>query len=283
LWRAQQVVPSWRARCDARDRTALPQIGRWLASALIGFAGLACGDDQRPPGPSSVAGASAGVSGAGSTANAGAGGAAGSPSSAAGSAGAAGAAGSSPDAPLCPASPECQRLCSGLADDPAACGLGDRGQCGCLCEERFDGPCPGELAALSDCIRDEPSVDCRERGRIFPGCEDESFALEACDFAARDQLCAGAYPACTPFCRGLRLAFCPSGPESAAACLCGCEATVVTRCATEFEAFMGCTEQTPSFACDGEGRVVAASCEPAWQALAACMAVPAPGSADAGG
>jgi hypothetical protein len=143
-------------------------------------------------------------------------------------------------------------------------------------------PCPDELVALSDCIRDAPSIDCAARGRIFTGCEDESFALEACDFSAREQLCASAYPACTPFCRGMRLAFCPHGPESAAACLCGCEATVVTRCAAELDVFMGCTEGQPTFACDGDGRVVSSSCAGEWQALAACMVVPAPGSPDAG-
>lgn len=151
-----------------------------------------------------------------------------------------------------------------------------------MCEARFGDPCPAELAALSDCIRDAPSVDCAVRGRIFAGCEDESFALEACDFAARGQLCASAYPECTPFCRGLRLAFCPRGPESAAACLCGCEATVVTRCAAELDAFTDCAGAEPTFACGGDGRAVASSCEDAWQTLAACMARPAPASSDAG-
>jgi hypothetical protein len=263
-----------------RDRTRLPRFGQLFASGLIALsAAMACGPEKRPPGVSSAVGASGGASGAsgggiGGVANAGAGVEGGAP-------GTAGAAGSAPEG-ACQSAPECQRLCSALADDPAACGLGDRRQCGCLCEERFNGPCPAELAALSDCIRDAPSIDCATRGRIFPGCEDESFALEACDFSAREQLCAGAYPACTPFCRGLRSAFCPRGPESAASCLCGCEATVVTRCAAAFDAFMGCSEGTPTFACDADGRVVAAACEEAWQTLAACMAVPAPGSPDAG-
>jgi hypothetical protein len=278
LWCTHSVVPSRRARRDARDRTPLAQFGLLFASGLIALAAAACGDEKRPPGISSGAGVSGGPSGAA------AGGAATSGSAGEGGSalGAAGAAGSSAEAPACPARPECQRLCSALADDPAACGLGDRQECACACEERFNGPCPDELAALSDCIRDAPSIDCAERGRIFPGCEDESFALEACDFSAREQLCASAYPACTPFCRGLRLAFCPAGPESAAACLCGCEATVVTRCAAELDAFMGCTGGEPTFACDADGRVLASSCEDEWQRLAACMAVPAPGSADAG-
>lgn len=281
MWCTHGVVPSRRGGRDARDRTPLTQFGHLFASGLIALAAAACGAEKRPPGISSaVGGASGAVAGGG--ASSGAGGEGGSALGTAGAAGAAGAAGSSPDDPACQARPECQRLCGALADDPVECGLGDRRECPCACEERFNGPCPGELAALSDCIRDVPSIDCAARGRIFPGCEDESFALEACDFSAREQLCASAYPACTPFCQGLRLAFCPRGPESAAACLCGCEATVVTRCAAELDAFMGCTGGEPTFACDGDGRVVASSCEDVWQALAACMAVPAPGSPDAG-
>lgn len=184
--------------------------------------------------------------------------------------------------PECVPREECQRLCGALGSDPAGCGLGDPRQCGCLCEERFNAPCHDSLAALSECIGEAPSIDCAERGRVFAGCEDESFALEACDFAARGQLCAVDQPACTPFCRGLRLGFCARGPESVAACLCGCEATLVTRCQPEFDAFMACTDSAPSFSCDGAGRPVATRCDDAWLALSACMELPASGAADAG-
>ena len=264
------------------DRTRWAQFGRLLASGLIGVAAWSCGSEARAPRVG--AGAFGASAGAGGAAAGGAGGAR--ASGAAGEGGSAlatgGGAGQAPDEPACLPRQECQRLCGALGDDPASCGLGDRRQCGCLCEERFNGPCPDELATLAACIRDAPSIDCAARGRIFPGCEDESFALEACDFSAREQLCAGAYPACTPFCRGLRLAFCTRGPESAAACLCGCEATLVTTCAAQFDAFMSCSAGTPTFACDADGRATAVSCADQWQALEACMAAPAPGSPDAG-
>jgi hypothetical protein len=161
-----------------------------------------------------------------------------------------------------------------LGADPSACGLGNARQCGCECEERFNGPCPDELDALMACAGETPSIDCRTRGRILSGCENESFALEACDFQAREQLCAGAHPECTPYCRNAVLAFCPLGPESAASCLCGCEASLVTTCANEFAAFMACSAQAPTFACDGVGRVVATSCAIEWSALAACQGTP---------
>jgi len=193
---------------------------------------------------------------------------------AAGEGGGGAAAGGPPDAPRCIPRQSCQRLCSAFGADAAACGLGDSRQCGCECEERLNGPCPEELDALLACAGDAPSIDCRARGRIFPGCESESFALEACDFQAREQLCAGAYPDCTPYCRGAALAFCPLGPESASSCLCGCEATLVTRCEGQFTAFMACTATAPAFSCDSAGRIVATSCSAEWDALAACQDAP---------
>jgi hypothetical protein len=191
-------------------------------------------------------------------------------------AGAAGEGGGAPDdgAPSCVPRQSCQRLCSTFGDDPASCGLGTLRQCGCACEERFNGPCPDELDALLTCAGDTPSIDCNARGRIFTGCEAESFALEACDFQARGQLCAGAFPACTPYCQGAVLAFCPLGPESVASCLCGCEASLVTTCGAEFDAFMTCTAQAPAFGCDIAGRIVASTCATEWSALSVCMGVP---------
>jgi len=243
---------------------------------MVLFAALACGSDHRPPRVEggSAAGGQAG-SGTGPAGTAGEGGAAGSAMAGAGAAGEGGAAGSgAPLEPSCVPRQSCQRLCTALGADPSACGLGNSRQCGCECEERLNGPCPDELDALVACAGETPSIDCSARGRIFPGCEDESFALEACDFQAREQLCAGAYPECTPYCRGAVLGFCPLGPESVASCLCGCEASLVTTCAGEFAAFMACTAQAPSFACDGSGRIVATSCDAEWAALAACQGVP---------
>jgi hypothetical protein len=243
----------------------------------------ACSSDERPPrlrigdaasGGAAGAGASnASGAGRGPTAGAGEGGSASAGASgAAGSAGAGGAGDAPPEEETCIPRQGCQRLCSVLGTD-AACGLGTVRQCGCACEERFNGPCPEELDALLACVGDAPSIDCSTRGRIFPGCEDQSFALEVCDFQAREQLCAGSYPDCTPYCRGAMLGFCPLGPESVASCLCGCEATLVTLCTSEFDAFMTCTTKTPAFACDADGRVTATTCVPEWQVLDACMKV----------
>jgi hypothetical protein len=176
-------------------------------------------------------------------------------------------------APTCIPREGCQRLCGVLGVDPD-CGLGDVAQCGCSCEERFNGPCPDELAALLTCTGPTPTIDCAVNRRIFPGCEDESFALEMCDFRAREELCAASYPDCTPYCRGAMLGLCSLGPESLTACLCGCEATLVTTCASEFDAFMGCTAKAPTFACDANGRPTASSCPNEWQALSTCMALP---------
>jgi hypothetical protein len=264
------------------DRALIGCIRRSLILSVIYLA--ACGSDEHPArsidsgtggsGPGAGGGASgaaaslAGTAGEGGSALSGSAGAA-------GSAGAGGSAGSNgdaedPPAPSCIPRQGCQRLCDILADDPA-CGLGNVSQCGCACEQRFNGPCPDELDALLACAGDAPSIDCGARGRIFPGCENESFALEACDFQAREQLCAGAYPDCTPYCRGAMLGFCSLGPESVASCLCGCEASLVTTCAAPFEAFMTCTAKTPAFTCDIDGRISATSCPTEWQALATCM------------
>jgi hypothetical protein len=252
--------------------------------ALALIAAASCGGDERPP-------TLPGTSGAGTSGNAGAAGTASTQAGAAGSAtagssGAAGSAGSAgsgePFEPECVPREPCQRLCAAVADDPTSCGLGDREQCGCICEDRFNGPCPEELEALTNCTGATPSIDCSVRGRIFAGCENESFALELCDFRAREQACAGTYPACTAYCRGATLAFCPQGPESAASCMCGCEATLVTTCASEFDAFIDCNKGDPSFTCDDTGRLQASACESQWDALNGCMNAIGTRTADAG-
>lgn len=240
-------------------------------SRLIGGEG---GSDRGAGGGAGATATAAGATGEGGSAFAGSSGAAGS----AGSAGRAGTAGATgvpddPPGPSCIPRQGCQRLCRVLGDDPA-CGLGNVTQCGCACEQRFNGPCPEELDALLACTGDAPAIDCGARGRIFPGCEDESFALEVCDFQAREQLCAGSYPDCTPYCRGAMLGFCPLGPESVSSCLCGCEASLVTNCASAFDAFMSCTNKSPAFTCDADGRIAASACPTEWQALTACMTPP---------
>jgi hypothetical protein len=254
------------------------------ALGLLSFS-LGCGSDARPPpspaigaagsgGPVASAGA-AGMSGAGGSAMASGGG-----SGAAGNSGAGGA----PSAlePSCIPRQNCQRLCSSLGADPASCGVGDAEQCGCICEERFNGPCPDELAVLLSCTGDAPSIDCSINGRIFPGCERESLSLQLCDFRAREQLCAQAFPACTPLCQALTLSFCPQGPESITSCLCGCEQSLATRCASEFSSFMSCSDGAPQFSCDSAGKATPQSCATEWQALESCSTPPAP-ALDAGG
>jgi hypothetical protein len=284
----ESVTPALASR-DLRDRSVFDRRSKslieWLPRpVLLGAAlafGLACGSDDHPPAPNgSGGGAGAGAGGVGSGAVPGAAGEGGSAIVAA--SGAAGT-GEPSSGPSCVPRQSCQRLCGAVGDDPSRCGLGNVSQCGCVCEDRFNGPCPDELDALVACIGDAPSIDCSVRGRIFPGCEDQSFALEVCDFRAREQLCAGSYPECTAYCRGSMLAFCPLGPESLSSCLCGCEASLVASCSASFAAFMACTSQAPAFACDGAGRLTASSCASEWQTLSACMAGLVTGGADAGG
>jgi hypothetical protein len=262
----------------ARARAGQVLIGCIRPFRLVGFLCLvACASNDRPPrlndtdegatggrstGGAGAAGATSTSTGQGGSANAGIGGAS-------GAAGISGG-GGEPLTESCIPRQGCQRLCDVLGVEPA-CGLGNVSQCGCACEERFNGPCPDELDALLTCTGDSPTIDCRVRGRIFPGCENESFALEVCDFRAREQLCAGSYPACTPYCRAAMLSFCPLGPESVASCLCGCEASLVTTCTTEFDAFMTCSGAAPAFTCDPDGRLLASSCGTEWQTLSACM------------
>lgn len=235
-----------------------------VALALVGGCGA---DDARPPGAALAAGAGGdAVAAAGSPGAPGSGGNGGS----AGPGGAAsGGSGGEGGTASCIPREECQRLCAVLASD-GACGLGDASQCGCNCEARFNVPCPGELDELLACAGEAPSIDCGARGRIFSGCENESFALDLCDFQARGELCAEQFPPCTPYCRGALLAGCSLGPASVTSCLCGCEQSYATRCAVEFAAFMDCASNEPAFACDAAGRVVAALCAPEWQALDAC-------------
>jgi hypothetical protein len=198
------------------------------------------------------------------------------------SGGSSGAGGASPTSePSCIPRQSCQRLCAALGDDPSACGVGNTEQCGCICEERFNGPCPDELTVLLSCVGDAPSIDCSINGRIFPGCERESLSLQLCDFRAREQLCAQAFPACTPLCEALTLSFCPQGPESITSCLCGCEQSLATRCAAQLSAFMSCSDGAPQFSCDVSGRATPEGCTAEWQALESCS-TPAP-LLDAGG
>jgi hypothetical protein len=185
--------------------------------------------------------------------------------------GAGGSAGTGPIEPGCIPRQECQTFCAAFGNDPTSCGLGNASQCGCICEQRFNGPCPEELDTLLSCVGTTPSVDCANRGRIFAGCERESFGLELCDFRAREELCARAYPRCLPYCEAAVLGFCPLGPETVTSCLCGCEATLVTRCQAQFDAFMTCSADAPAFTCDADGRELAASCLPEWQALDTCV------------
>lgn len=116
-----------------------------------------------------------------------------------------------------------------------------------------------------------PGVDCASRGRIISGCEQESVALELCDFRSREQLCAQATPRCLPYCTALQLSFCPQGPESVTSCLCGCEASVAARCQTQLDAFMDCSADAPTFGCDSGGRNLPTSCLDQWQALNGCL------------
>jgi hypothetical protein len=150
--------------------------------------------------------------------------------------------------------------------------VGDENQCPCICEQRFNGPCPNELDALLACAGTSPAIDCSVRGRVFPGCEAESFALQICDFRAREQLCARTLPRCTPYCEAATLGFCAQGPESVTGCLCGCEATVVARCEAEFDAFMTCSADLPQFTCDpDDGTLVPGACGAQWQILDDCV------------
>ena len=190
--------------------------------------------------------------------------------------GAGGVAGSGPEQPSCIPREECQRFCAAFGNDPSSCGLGDSSQCGCICEQRFNSPCPNELTALLACAGATPSVDCASRGRIFPGCERESFDLELCDFRGRERLCAQSYPRCQPYCEAAVLGFCALGPNDIGSCLCGCEASLATRCETYFDAFMDCAADAPVFACDADGRSVPTSCLSEWQALDGCLGVGAP-------
>jgi hypothetical protein len=247
-------------------------------SALLVFAALsACGAKKHPPlagpgEPSELPGTGGSLGEAG---DGGGGGAAGSsPTGSAGAlnrSGSGGAAGSGPEEPSCIPRQECQRFCAAFGNDPSSCGLGDSSQCGCICEQRFNSPCPNELTALLACAGATPSVDCASRGRIFPGCERESFDLELCDFRGRERLCAQSYPRCQPYCEAAVLGFCSLGPENVTSCLCGCEASLVTRCETYFDAFMDCSADAPAFACDADGRSIPTTCLSEWQALSGCL------------
>jgi hypothetical protein len=188
-----------------------------------------------------------------------------------GAGGAGGSAGSGLPEPACIPLDSCQRYCAAFGNDAPSCGLGNSAQCGCVCEERFNGPCPDELSALVQCMGSTPAIDCSNRGRIVAGCEQQAVALELCDFRSREQLCARATPRCLPYCTALQLSFCPLGPESVTSCLCGCEASLVGRCEPQFAAFMDCSADEPAFGCDSSGRNVPSSCLDQWQALHACL------------
>lgn len=187
--------------------------------------------------------------------------------------------GGSPFDANCTPREDCLALCAALGSNPSACGLGEPSQCACACEQRFRGPCPDELAAVVGCAADAPSIDCAERGRIFPGCEAQSVALQLCDFRAREQLCAQSYPRCLAYCQPAALSFCPQGPASVTSCLCGCETTLIGACEAQFNAFMSCSADAPSFSCDSNGREVPASCLGEWQSLQSCASA----TPDAGG
>jgi hypothetical protein len=245
-----------------------------------------CTDDGHAPLPPGAAGATSGSSqgtgGATGNGAAGVAGSAGSSSSLAGAAGSAGAAGAPADfRPDCIPREGCQQLCRALGTDPAGCGLGDGDECECICEQRFNGPCPDELDGLLACTGEDISVDCPARGRIFRGCESESVALELCDFRAREQLCAQAFPACTAYCVPLTLSFCTRGPESVTSCLCGCEATLESLCSAQFDAFMSCSNQAPAFSCS-DGLPAPSQCLPEWRALQTCAGVTVSSTPDAG-
>lgn len=251
----------------------------WSLIAAVGAplgVGLACGSDERPrPPAAALQDAGAGGSGdQGAMAGAGVGGSASSDAGAAGSA-AAGQAGATAGgggamSETCIPRQNCQKLCAIFGNDPA-CGLGTGAQCGCVCEERFNGPCPGELEALLACAGSEPSVDCSTQGRRISGCAEQSLALEICDFRAREQLCAESFPNCMAYCRSAVLSSCSAGPETVTSCLCGCEASFTGACGADFDAFMACTGDAPSFECDSAGRPAPTTCASEWQSLMSCL------------
>ena len=182
-----------------------------------------------------------------------------------------GSAGSGPIEPGCIPREDCRTFCAAFGNDPASCGLGNTAQCGCICEQRFHGPCPEQLGALLSCVGSTPRVDCANHGRIFTGCEQPSFELELCDFRAREELCAQSYPRCLPYCEAAVLGYCPLGTDSVTSCLCGCEASLIGRCESQFNTFMDCSADAPVFTCDGNGRELSSGCLSEWQALDSCV------------
>lgn len=272
----------WGYRGRTRQSSSLA-----LALMLVGFPMLgACGSDGRP---SPVEGALTGGSGGATSGGAGGNGLAGAAQSGSGGSAVAGAGGMGGMGgvegfvPPCIPRQACLDLCSSLGDDPASCGVGDAEECACICERRFNAPCPTELDALVACTGAGAEIDCTVRGRIFPGCEDESIALDLCDFRTREQLCAQGFPLCLQYCRAATLSFCSQGPESVSSCLCGCEASLATRCASDFGAFMSCSNDAPEFVCDGAGRPLSSGCSVEWQSLESCVdnsVLPGPDAAD---
>lgn len=257
---------------------AVPGLQGWLCLALA----FACGTQERAPrlGPTDnvsvpnggafVTTSSGGVAGALAQGGAAAQGGSALAQEQAGAGGSAAGSASAPSAPECIPRAGCQTLCGWLGRDPAACGMGNLSQCPCVCEDRFNGPCPDELDALLACAGSSPDVQCSIRGRVLPGCEAESFDLEVCDARAQEQLCAASVPRCRAYCEPLTLQFCDQGPEMLTSCLCGCESNLSGLCATEFDAFMTCTGDAPSFQCGDDGEPTAASCGTEWRALEAC-------------
>jgi hypothetical protein len=258
-----------------------------LALALV-FLQCACSSDGRPPAPGNPGGAgtsngSAGSAGAqdGLGGNAGASGSAGAGGASGDGSGGSGLAGSGTGGPTslrddCTVTSACQSYCDALGPDPS-CGVGTAAQCGCLCEDRFNDPCPQKLAALLECVStSSASGDCRAQGRVIAGCEAESIDLELCDLGGREQLCGRDSPLCEPYCRATSLSFCSQASESVGQCLCGCELNIADRCDAELAAFMTCSASAPEFSCGAEGELLPASCAAEWQTLQVCVRGEAP-------
>jgi hypothetical protein len=255
-------------------------VSSWIALGAL-FLHSACSSDGRPPAPGELNGASgsAGNAGAGSGESGfgGSGGAAGSAGTSSSSDdnggssfGGSGMGGSTPLRDDCTPSEACTSYCSLLGPDPS-CGVGNATQCSCLCEDRFNDPCPQELAAVLACASSHSATgDCRTAGRVVPGCEAESVALELCDLGGREQLCARGTPLCDTYCRATTLAYCVQSSESVGECLCGCENSIAGRCDAELEAFMTCTSEAPTFTCGESGELIPGACATEWQALDGC-------------
>ena len=156
----------------------------------------------------------------------------------------------------------CENTCPAVVAAGCDNGPADQAECleGCQAAETA---CPQVFADMKQCAGKDASYTCGEyEGPVAEGCQDESYALQAC--------MEGGEVYCYLVCPAVVAAGCSNGPSNLGECLEGCNFAAES-CPDEFDDLEQCAGTDASFSCDASDAPAPDGCTAENDALNACM------------